>query len=88
MIDLCEQEDMVFLPWAPIQQTDRRVAVRRGRRAARRDRAPGRAGLAAAMSPAILPIPGTSSPEHVEENVAATAIELSRDEIEAISKGG
>ena len=27
LIDLCEQEDMVFLPWAPIQQADRRVAV-------------------------------------------------------------
>jgi diketogulonate reductase-like aldo/keto reductase len=41
-----------------------------------------------AISPAILPIPGTGSPEHAEENVGATAIELSRDEIEAISKGG
>jgi pyridoxine 4-dehydrogenase len=41
-----------------------------------------------AISPAMLPIPGTSSPEHAEENVAATAIDLSRDEIEAISKGG
>ena len=41
-----------------------------------------------AISPAIVPIPGTGSPEHAEENVAATAIELSRDEIEAISKGG
>jgi aryl-alcohol dehydrogenase-like predicted oxidoreductase len=41
-----------------------------------------------AISPATLPIPGTGSPEHAEENVAAAAIELSRDEIEAISKGG
>ena len=41
-----------------------------------------------AHSPAILPIPGTGSPEHAEENVAAAAIELTRDEIEAISKGG
>jgi aryl-alcohol dehydrogenase-like predicted oxidoreductase len=41
-----------------------------------------------AISPAILPIPGTGSPEHAEENVAAVTIELSRDEIEAISKGG
>ena len=27
LIDLCEQDDLVFLAWAPIQQTDRRVAV-------------------------------------------------------------
>ncbi len=88
MIDLCEQEDMVFLPWAPIQQTDRRVAVAVA--AERLGVTEHQVVLAwlLAMSPAILPIPGTSSPEHAEENVAATAIELSRDEIEAISKGG
>jgi len=41
-----------------------------------------------AISPATLPIPGTGSPGHAEENVAAAAIELSRGEIEAISQGG
>ena len=88
LIDLCEQEDMVFLPWAPIQQADSRaaVAVAAGRRGAT-ERQIVLAWLLA-ISPAILPIPGTGSPEHAEENVAATAIELSRDEIEAISKGG
>jgi pyridoxine 4-dehydrogenase len=88
MIDLCEQEDMVFLPWAPIQQTDRRVAVAVA--AERLGVTEHQVVLAwlLAHSPAILPIPGTGSPEHAEENVAAAAIELSRDEIEAISKGG
>ena len=88
MIDLCEQEGMVFLPWAPIQQSDRRVAVAV---AARRLGATEHQIVLAwllALSPAILPIPGTGSPEHAEENVAATAIELTRDEMEAISKGG
>ena len=41
-----------------------------------------------AISPAILPIPGTSNPQHAEENVAAAAVELSAQEVEAISKGG
>ena len=88
LIDLCEQEDMVFLPWAPIQQAGRRaaVAVAAGRRGAT-ERQIVLAWLLA-ISPAIVPIPGTGSPEHAEENVAAAAIELSRDEIEAISKGG
>ncbi len=88
LIDLCEQEDMVFLPWAPIQQADRRAAVAV---AAKKRGATERQIVLAwllASSPAILPIPGTGSPEHAEENVAATAIELSRDEMEAISKGG
>ena len=26
LVDLCEQEDLVFLPWAPIQQTERKSA--------------------------------------------------------------
>jgi aryl-alcohol dehydrogenase-like predicted oxidoreductase len=88
MIDLCEQEDMVFLPWAPIQQTDRKVAVAVAAR--RRGVTEHQVVLAwlLAISPAMLPIPGTGSPAHAEENVAAVAIELSRDEIEAISKGG
>ena len=88
LIDLCEQEDMVFLPWAPIQETSRRVAVAVA--AERRGVTEHQIALAwlLAISPATLPIPGTGSPEHAEENVAAAAIELSRDEIEAISKGG
>ncbi len=88
LIDLCEQENMVFLPWAPIQQTDRRVAVAVA--AERLGVTEHQIVLAwlLAISPAILPIPGTGSPEHAEENVAAAAIDLSRDEIEAISKGG
>ena len=88
LIDLCEQEAMVFLPWAPIQQTDRRVAVAA---AARRRGVTERQVAVAwllASSPAILPIPGTGSPEHAAQNVAATAIDLSRDEFEAINKGG
>ncbi len=88
MIDLCEQEDMVFLPWAPIQQTDRKVAVAVA--AQRRGVTEYQVVLAwlLASSPAVLPIPGTGSPEHAAHNVAAAAIDLSRDELEAISKGG
>jgi pyridoxine 4-dehydrogenase len=88
LIDLCEQEDMVFLPWAPIQQTEKRAALAV---AAEKRRATERQVVLAwllASSPAILPIPGTGSPEHAEENVAATAIDLSGHEMEAINKGG
>jgi pyridoxine 4-dehydrogenase len=89
LIDLCEQEDMVFLPWAPIQETDRRAAVAVA--AEKRGVTERQIVLAwlLASSPAILPIPGTGSPEHAEDNVAAAAIDdLNRDEMEAINKGG
>jgi aryl-alcohol dehydrogenase-like predicted oxidoreductase len=36
-------------------------------------------------SPQVLPIPGSGSPEHVEQNVAAASIELTAEEIRAIN---
>ena len=89
LIDLCEQEDLVFLPWAPIQETERKAAVAVA--AEKRGVTERQLVLAwlLASSPAILPIPGTGSPEHAEENVAAAAIDdLSREEMEAINQGG
>ena len=88
LIDLCEQDDMIFLPWAPIQETERRVAVAA---AAENHGVTERQVVLAwllAISPAIVPIPGTGSPGHAEENVAAAALELSPQEIRAINEGG
>ena len=88
LIDLCEQDDLVFLPWAPIQQTERRVAVAA---AAENHGVTERQIVLAWLlvkSPAIMPIPGTGSPEHAEENVAAASIELTAEEIRAINTGG
>jgi pyridoxine 4-dehydrogenase len=89
LVDLCEQEDLVFLPWAPIQETERKAAVAAA--AERRGVTERQLVLAwlLASSPAILPIPGTGSPEHAEENIAAAAItDLDRWEMEAINQGG
>ena len=36
-------------------------------------------------SPQVLPIPGSGDPEHVEQNVAAASIELTAEEIRAIT---
>ena len=87
IVDLCEQEQLVFLPWAPVQETDRNRAV--GEAAARHGASPRQIVLAwmLARSPQILPIPGSGSAEHVEANIAAAGIELSPDEIAAITKG-
>jgi pyridoxine 4-dehydrogenase len=88
MVDLCEQEQLAFLPWAPIQQADGNPAVAQA--AKRHDASPRQIVLAwlLARSPQMLPIPGSGSPEHVEANVAAASIELSADEVAAITRGG
>jgi len=87
MVDLCEQEDLVFLPWAPIQQSESRAVAEAARN---HSVSPHQVVLAwlLARSPQILPIPGTGSPDHLEENVAAAGIELTPDEVAAISAAG
>ena len=85
MVDLCEPEQIAFLPWAPIQQADSNPAVAEA--AKRHGAGPRQIVLAwlLARSPQMLPIPGTGSPEHAEANVAAGSIELSPEEVAAIT---
>ena len=86
LIDLCEQEMLAFLPWAPVQDADKNPAVTD---AARRHGVTTYQIVLAwllARSPQMLPIPGTGSAEHVEENIAAAGISMNQDEIAAISK--
>jgi aryl-alcohol dehydrogenase-like predicted oxidoreductase len=88
VVDYCEQEQLVFIPWAPVQDTDRSVAVRV---AAERHGVSANTVVLAwllAQSPQMLPIPGSGSPEHVTDNVAAAGLELSAAELEAITHGG
>ena len=84
MVDLCEQEGLVFLPWAPIQDADRITPIRTAAR--RRQVSPRQIALAwlLARSAQILPIPGSGSPKHVAENIAAASVELTSEETTAI----
>jgi pyridoxine 4-dehydrogenase len=85
MVDLCEQEQLAFLPWAPLQDTAPGGAISA---TAKRLRASERQIALAwllARSPMILPIPGTGSPEHAESNIAAAGLRLSPEEIAEIS---
>jgi pyridoxine 4-dehydrogenase len=85
LVDLCEQERLVFLPWAPIQNLDSNTAVQEA--AAKYGATAHQIVLAwlLARSPSILPIPGTGSTGHLEENVAAASLELTPAEVAAIS---
>jgi aryl-alcohol dehydrogenase-like predicted oxidoreductase len=85
LVDLCEQEQLVFLPWAPIQDLDGNRTVQE---IAQRHNASARQIVLAwllARSPSILPIPGTGSVAHLEDNVAAAAIKLTPAEVAALT---
>jgi pyridoxine 4-dehydrogenase len=85
VVDVCDQDMLDFLPWAPIQDADRIppvLAAANSHRVSARQIA---LAWLLARSPRVLPIPGSGSPEHVAENVAAASIELTRSEEKAIS---
>jgi pyridoxine 4-dehydrogenase len=85
LVDLAETEGLTFLPWAPVgggdQRGVRRIAKSHGA-------TPAQIMLAwlLARSPSVLPIPGTSSVSHLEENIAAAGIQLSADDLSALNK--
>ncbi|MFC5263144.1 aldo/keto reductase [Kribbella qitaiheensis] len=88
LADLCEQEQLVFLPWAPIQDLDNNQPVQE---LAQRYHAQPRQIVLAwllARSPAILPIPGTGSVSHLEDNIAATSIKLTPAEVASLTGNG
>ncbi len=88
LVDLCEQEQMVFLPWAPIQNLDRNRILHK--LVQRYDVTTRQIVLAwlLARSPSILPIPGTGSVSHLDANVAAAAIKLTMAEVASVTDNG
>jgi aryl-alcohol dehydrogenase-like predicted oxidoreductase len=84
----CEEAGMAFLPWYPLGagRALRSAGVKRV--AARLKATPAQVALAwlLARSPVILPIPGTSSVAHLEENAAAAGLRLSPDDLAALAK--
>jgi pyridoxine 4-dehydrogenase len=83
VLAICERDGIAFLPWAPLGSGDLTRAKHLEEIAAAHGATTGQVALAwlLARSPAMLPIPGTSSVEHLEENVAAAALRLSADEV-------
>jgi aryl-alcohol dehydrogenase-like predicted oxidoreductase len=79
----CERHEIVFIPWFPLAAGGLQADEVIDRIAKRHDATRYQVALAWLLqrSPLMLPIPGTSSVEHLEENVAAAAIRLTDDEM-------
>jgi pyridoxine 4-dehydrogenase len=83
----CEREGIAFIPWYPLAAGDlARPGGPVDRIARRRGATPGQVALAwlLARSPVILPIPGTGSVRHLEENMAARELQLDPDELQSL----
>lgn len=86
IVDYCEQNSIAFLPWAPLGQA--KEAHETIKKVAKNlDATPLQVALAWLLkrSRVILPIPGTSSIQHLEENIAAAALELPQAAYEQLS---
>lgn len=88
VLEYCTEHTIAFIPWAPLGSG----SLARGGSmlddiARKYDATSGQIALAWLLkrSPVMLPIPGTSKVAHLEENVAAAAIQLSDEDAEAIS---
>ena len=87
VVDYCESNDIAFIPWFPLGAG--KVAGEVLNEVAKAHRAsPKQVALAWLLgrSPIMLPIPGTSSVEHLEENVAAASLQLTGSEYERLSE--
>jgi pyridoxine 4-dehydrogenase len=83
VLDVCEQAGIGFVPWAPLDSGALEPGGPVARVAERHGATPVQIALAWLLhvSPAILPIPGTGSLQHLDENVAAAGIELSAEDM-------
>jgi pyridoxine 4-dehydrogenase len=86
VLDYCQSNGIAFIPWFPLGAG--KVAGEVLSRIARAHGAsPTQIALAWLLrrSPIMLPIPGTSSIEHLEQNVAAASLRLAEEEYEELS---
>jgi len=91
VLDYCEREGIAFIPWFPLGAgklaSEGTVLARIAKRLGA---TPAQVALAWVLkrSPVMLPIPGTSRVTHLEENVAAAKLELTKEEFDELDRVG
>ena len=86
VLEHCEKLGIAFLPWYPLGAGGVLSNSRIRNLAKKLQATPAQVALAwlLARSPVMLPIPGTGSLEHLEENMAAAKLELSKEDFAAL----
>jgi len=82
----CEKLGIAFLPWYPLGDGSALRLSRVKKVAERLKATPAQVAIAwlLAKSPVMVPIPGTGSIAHLEENVAAAKLKLSKEDLAAL----
>jgi pyridoxine 4-dehydrogenase len=90
MIDICARQGIGFIPWSPLSTGElARPGGPLDRVARRHNATPGQIAIAWLLqrSSTMLPIPGTSSLQHLEENALGATIRLTQEEFDDINRG-
>ena len=84
VLDHCEKLGIAFLPWFPLGAGDvlRTEKVKKLARQRKATAAQVAIAWLLARSPVMLPIPGTRSIEHLEQNMGALALQIGREDLE------
>ena len=88
LIDICAEAGIAFIPWYPLaagrlaspDSALARIAQRHGATSSQISLA-----WLLQRSPAILPIPGTSSITHLEENLTSASIRFTSEEFQTLA---
>lgn len=88
VVDWCEANGVGFIPWFPLDAGKLSDSDTLADAARRLEATPSQVALAWLLkrSPVMLPIPGTSSVAHLEENTAAADLEMPDDVFDALSE--
>jgi pyridoxine 4-dehydrogenase len=89
VLEICDRDGIGFIPWFPLATGDlARPGGPLDELARAHHATPGQLALAwlLARSPVVLPIPGTASVGHLEENVAAAELKLEPQELERLAE--
>lgn len=91
VLTYCEQHSIGFIPWAPLAAGNlAKPGSTLDRLAREKDASPGQIALAWLLhrSPVMLPIPGTGSPDHLEDNTRAAELTLTPEEVRTLDEQG
>lgn len=89
VLEACERQNIGFIPWNPLATNNLASKGSAVEQIARRhNAAPSQIALAWLLkrSPVMLPIPGTSSRKHLEENLAGASVTLSQEEFAELDR--
>jgi len=87
VLTACEKDGLAFLPWYPLAAGAALKSAKVKRVAEKRGATPAQVCLAWLLqrSPVMLPIPGTGNLQHLEENAAAARLELTPEDLAALT---